>query len=268
MKKLLVSVIAVALMGGVAYAADMQQEDASVGLNCLQLIELVGIDMSETVTPGPEDYARDLKVLRVVNDAQGTSGTISDNTGNEAAEDNAMYDSNDDIGKGFAERTAALEMTIFTNAQDGAALYVHGLQPATQQNILRLEDTYVSVCTEKTYILQNDLEGADANANSTAVAESAKKNVNNGALSTDRVENNGRNGQGGSVVKNTSVSDSDKAASSWLRIHNQAQHLFEVKMSTKAPRLIVINLGIANLARYTEGEYTNTLTFTLMPIVG
>ena len=263
MKKLLVSVVAVALMGGVSYAADMQQEDASVGLNCLQLIELVGIDMSETVTPGPEDYARDLQAGRVVN-----NNGYYINTGNEASIENVMRDQNNDIGKGFAERTDALSMTIFTNAQDGAALYVHGLQPATQQNILRLEDTYVSVCTEKTYILQNDLEGADANANSTAVAESAKKNVNNGALSTDRVENNGRNGQGGSVVKNTSVSDSDKAASSWLRIHNQAQHLFEVKMSTKAPRLIVINLGIANLARYTEGEYTNTLTFTLMPIVG
>ena len=266
MKKLLVSVIAVALMGGVAYAADMQQEDASVGLNCLQLIELVGIDMSETVTPGPEDYARDLQVARVVNDSQGTSEAISTNTGNEAALDNAMYDTNNDIGKGFAERTAALEMTIFTNAQDGAALYVHGLQPATQQNILRLEDTYVSVCTEKTYILQNDLEGADANANSTAVAESA--NGINGASLMDRVENNDRNGLGGSVVANVGSQDSDKAASSWLRIHNQAQHLFEVKMSTKAPRLIVINLGIANLARYTEGEYTNTLTFTLMPIVG
>jgi len=250
------------LMGGVAYAADMQQEDASVGLNCLQLIELVGIDMSETVTPGPEDYARDLQFGRVVNNNSNI------NTGNEASNENVMSDQNIDMGKGFAERTDALSMTIFTNAQDGAALYVHGLQPATQQNILRLEDTYVSVCTEKTYILQNDLEGADANANSTAVAESAKKNVNNGALSTDRVENNGRNGQGGSVVDNTSDRDSDKAASSWLRIHNQAQHLFEVKMSTKAPRLIVINLGIANLARYTEGEYTNTLTFTLMPIVG
>jgi len=261
MKKLLVSVVAVALMGGVAYAADMQQEDASVGLNCLQLIELVGIDMSETVTPGPEDYARDLKVARVVNNNNNI------NTGNEASIENVMSDQNNDIGKGFAERTDALSMTIFTNAQDGAALYVHGLQPATQQNILRLEDTYVSVCTEKTYILQNDLEGADANANSTAVAESA--NGDSGASSTNRVENNDRNGFGGSSsIANISDSDSAKAQSSWLRIHNQAQHLFEVKMSTKAPRLIVINLGIANLARYTEGEYTNTLTFTLMPIVG
>jgi len=50
----------------------------------------------------------------------------------------------------------------------------------------------------------------------------------------------------------------DKAYSIWLCIHNQSQHLFEVKMSTKAARLVVVNLGIANLARYTEGEYTNS----------
>ncbi len=262
MKKLLVSVVAVALAGGVAYAADMQQQDASVGLNCLQLIELVGVDMSETVTPGPEDYARDLMVQRVVNN----NDSKDINTGKEASDENVMSDQNDDIGKGFAERTDALSMTIFTNAQDGAALYVHGLQPATQQNILRLEDTYVSVCTEKTYILQNDLEGADANANSTAVAETANGTKN--ASTTKRVEDNDRNGMGGSIIANTSASDSAKAASSWLRIHNQAQHLFEVKMATKAPRIVTINLGIANLARYTEGEYTNTLTFTLMPIVG
>ncbi|MFH1897424.1 MAG: hypothetical protein ABH886_04185 [Candidatus Desantisbacteria bacterium] len=260
MKKLLVSVIAVAMMGGVAYAADMQQSDASVGLNCLQLIELVGIDMSETVTPGPEDYARDLQVGSVVND---TSKRI-DNTGGDVATENVMQDANRDIGKGFAERTAALEMTIFTNAQDGAALYVHGLQPATQQNILRLEDTYVSVCTEKTYILQNDFEGAFANACSTAVSEDNSPAKTTDNKTTQVQEDNPANNNS----KQLSNSSLDKAKATYLRIHNQAQHLFEVKMSTKAPRLIVINLGIANLARYTEGEYTNTLTFTLMPIVG
>ncbi|MDI6781691.1 MAG: hypothetical protein QME49_06305 [bacterium] len=258
MKKVLVSITIIALTGGVAFAADMQQEDASVGLSVPQIIELVGLDMSETVTPGPEDYARDLQKARVVNIPNG-----------EAATSNAMDDANTDLGKGFAERTAALEMTIFTNAQDGAVLYVHGLQPATQQHILRLEDTYVSVCTEKTYILQNDLEGAYANACSMAVAEKAATRTPSSILP---VEDNPRNGWGGSTVDGLdfqlSNKATEKAASSWLRIHNQSQHLFEVKMSTKAPRLIVINLGIANLARYTEGEYTNTLTFTLMPIVG
>ncbi|MBU0700600.1 hypothetical protein KKE26_04820 [bacterium] len=300
MKKLLVSVVALALAGGVAYAADMQQEDASVGLSVPQIIELVGIDMAETVTPGPEDYARDLMVCRVVNDPQMARGTgkIEDNTGNEAATDNAMYDSNDDIGKGFAERTASLEMTIFTNAQDGAALYVHGLQPATQQNILRLEDTYVSICKEKTYIWQNAIEGAFADASSMVVTENKSQTLDDtsGATinsSTATVISNPRMGHedtlGGSnndpnanededaeadnphthnVDYNIESKPTNKAYSTWLRIHNQAQHLFEVKMSTKAPRLIVINLGIANLARYTEGDYTNTLTFTLMPIVG
>ncbi|MFH1096871.1 MAG: hypothetical protein V1749_05180 [Candidatus Desantisbacteria bacterium] len=267
MKKLLVSVIAVAMMGGVAYAADMQQSDASVGLNCLQLIELVGIDMAETVTPGPEDYARDLMVGRVVNNVS------SINTGSETASENVMSDLNDDIGKGFAERNDALSLTIFTNAQDGAALFVHGLQPATQKNILRLEDTYITVEAEKTYILINDFEGAYANACTGDMLEGSTKTANN-KLS---VEDNPRNGMG--AVGNLSplatddegnhiISTETKAYSTWLRIHNEAQHIFEVKMSTKAPRLIVFKLGIANLARYTEGEYTNTLTFTLMPIVG
>ncbi|MDI6781924.1 MAG: hypothetical protein QME49_07485 [bacterium] len=382
MKKIFFGILAVVFTSGISYAADVQQQDASVGLSVPQIIELVGVDMSETITPGPEDYARDLMVQRVVNDIgrqwgqqliaarsfepgyanpqhdfvtpgasisgnptdeltfdtdlitamrdvpgwgnpADTSVTsarlalirdvggrdviiggvlrhpgpghaypgdtwifyysqpvlvsgISNNTGNEAAVDNAMYDANNDIGKGFAERTAALEMTVFTNAQDGAALYVHGLQPATQQNILRLEDTYVSVCTEKTYILQNDLEGAYANACSGAVMEKTTMSTS----STQRVEDNPRNNYGGSdeytATMGTTTAGSnihggaatDKAYSTWLRIHNQAQHLFEVKMSTKAPRLVVVNLGIANLARYTEGEYTNTLTFTLMPIVG
>ncbi|MBI4777838.1 hypothetical protein HY792_02820 [Candidatus Desantisbacteria bacterium] len=262
MKKILVSIITIAITGGVAFAADMQQEDATVGLSVPQIIELVGMDMSETVTPGPEDYARDL----------GTTNVVNWPSGNSAGTPNVM---DDDPGKGFAERTAALEMTIFTNAQDGAALYVHGAQPATQQHILRLEDTYVSVCTEKTYILQNDLEGAYANACSTVIMETTSKV----ATSTQRVEDNPRNNMGGeglltaTVGTDSGVHDGNGASvtaaySTWLRMHNQSQHLFEVKMSTKAPRLIVINLGIADLAKYTEGEYTNTLTFTLMPIVG
>jgi hypothetical protein len=236
------------------------------------VIELVGIDMEEIVIPGPEDYARDLEVIFVVNDR----GLMLDNTGSDAATEHVMRDNNYDIGKGFAERTDALSMTIFTNAQDGAALYVHGIQPLGPQGILRLEDTYVQVCTEKTYILQNDLEGAYADACSTAVAESGIFAVID--EETDRVEDNPRNAMGGEVLFPIFPPPSNvaggpwaaevKALGSWLRINNQAQHIFEVKMATKAPRLIVFNLGIGNLARYTEGDYTNTLVFTLIPIVG
>jgi hypothetical protein len=266
MKKLLVSIIAVALAGSVAYAADMQQEDASIGLSVPQIIELVGIDMEEVIVPGPEDYARDLEVSAVVNDM----GDNLDHTGADVATENVMKGTNEDIGKGFAERTDALSMTIFTNAQDGAALYVHGNTPAGPQGILRLEDTYLQVCTEKTYILQNDLEGAFANAASVAVLESEGARVSS---YTDRVEDNPRDDIRRRARTHgpdyTIVSDARrKACSTWLRIHHQAQHIFEVKMATKAPRLIVFNIGVANLARYTEGEYSNTLTFTLMPIVG
>jgi hypothetical protein len=271
LKKVTVVFMTVFLASNVSLAADMQQEDASIGLSVPQIIELVGIDMEEVVVPGPEDYARDLMNCRVINHVD---------QGGAAARANVMGPSyerccDEIVGKGFAERTDALSMTIFTNAQDGAALYVHGIQPPGPQGILRLEDTYVSVCTEKTYILQNDLEGAHADACSIVAVEKGTTSNRN----TDRVEDNPRNDMGGpevvtrpggGVIEQGQITDepTKKAASTWLRVHNQAQHLFEVKMATKAPRLIVINLGIGNLARYTEGEYTNTLTFTLMPIVG
>jgi hypothetical protein len=270
----------------IAYA-DLQQKRAFLGLEVPQIIELVGVDMEEIIVPGPEDYARDLQVARVVNDPQSAgqrpaAEPIADNTGGEAARDNAMYDANHDIGKGFAERTDAFSMTIFTNSQDGAVLYVHGVQP--DKDILRLEDTYLSICTEKTYILLNDLEGAYANACSVVYMELDNRHLtyNTGGYnrSTGTVEDNPRNDMGGPVVKNnngkivavrqlaTGSNTVAKAASTWLRVHNQAQHLFEVKMATKAPRLISINVGVANLARYTEGTYSNELVFTLMPIVG
>ncbi len=272
MKKIIVTAFLLSITTAV-YAADMQQQDASVGLNVPQIIELVGLDMTETIVPGPEDYARDLMLCRVVN-AQNTAGA--------AAVSNAMgYNAalcTVPAGKGFAERTDAISLSIFTNAQDGAALYVHGTQPHGPNGILQLEDSYVSVCTEKTYILQNDLEGAYAGACSVSYME---KEGWSGNSSIDRVKDNPRNDMGGPNVHTTigngapvteygqlTQDVTDTAASTWLRLHNQAQHIFEVKMATKAPRLIVVNLGIANLARYTEGEYTNTITFTLMPIVG
>jgi hypothetical protein len=273
MKKLLVSIIAVALASSVAYATEMQQEDASIGLEVPHIIELVGVDMEQTIVPGPEDYARDLEVTAVVND----QGSEIDHTGGDTATENVMRDANHDIGKGFAEATSALSMTIFTNAADGAALYVHGSTPAGPQDILRLEDTYIQVCKEKTYILQNNLEGAFANAASVTVAENKTSNRSrtHRVIDNPRVahEDRGENPDELTPVYhgvdyNIESNPKLKACSTWLRIHHQAQHIFEVKMATAAPRLIVFNIGIANLARYTQGSYSNTLTFTLMAIVG
>ncbi|MEK7812353.1 MAG: hypothetical protein AAB296_01215 [Candidatus Desantisbacteria bacterium] len=445
-------VVMISLIASLVNASDVQQKDAMVGLNVPQVIELLGIDMEESITPGPEDYARDLDIWRVVNDLgggwhaiiaveydscpcgstthvynlpfaqtspwkntvpqgglsfscsdfnnkMGVSGnvtyeqllhlrdiasthsgtwrfhfarvqetfvrTASNNTGNEAAVNNAMYDNNNDIGKGFAERTNAISMTIFSNAQDGAVLYVHGNTPAGPKGILRLDDTYISVSTEMTYLMNTvKKEGVAVDAGSMNVQENK---VNPHSSSTERVvfdpyedrhddplidrltievnevevEEFGMNDTGGKhretyanrikeifcwllagcpvdayalgstggqksytyqatetwdsyyVYLNPSSSfhheglephlgrvdynieeagnppgSTQKAWSCWLRLHNQSQSILEVKMATVTPRLIVFNLGVANLARYTEGNYSNILTFTLMPIVG
>ncbi len=356
---ILLTIVIFGMYEGIAVAAEAidgfrDTESVSVGLDVPDIVELVVLDADEVIVPGPEDYARDLQVERVVNDPQrsgpGVIGAIADNTGNEAAKDNAMYDMNNDIGKGFAERSAAFEVTIFSNSQDGAALYVQGDQPATQQNILRLEDTYLSVNTERTYILRNDIEGAYANACSLGVSESGvlggnpalvgaaiaavntaitnlagnptdlvtpamsaiataailpvsnanppigttlKNDINAAATRGDLlnalnkaltnlnnmstigvVANNPRASMGlddfPATVRNNvgSALPTNTAYATWLRIHNQSQHIFEVKMATNSPRIVCFNLGIASLSRYTRGMYTNTLTFTLMPIVG
>jgi hypothetical protein len=255
-----------------------------VGLSIPDIVELVIIDAEEVITPGPEDYARDLEANRVVNYDGPTTETSSpaNNTGNEAAVTNVMYNLNEDIGKGFAERAAAFELTIFTNSQDGAALYVYGRTDVPElglggsRDVLKLEDTYLSVNTEKTYILQNDLEGAFASACTLAISQDGTLQTPPGTTpnETTRVEDNPRNAMGldhfpGSIISNTGSSAPTNAAySTWLRMHSNAQQLFEVKMATAAPRLISIDLGIANLAEYTRGEYANVLTFTLMPVVG
>ncbi|MDI6782257.1 MAG: hypothetical protein QME49_09175 [bacterium] len=233
MRKVLAGTLGIILMGEIAQAHNLFVDDARVSLTVPQLIELVGVKTSVRIVPGPEDYARDISPEAVVN--------YGYPTGNAAGKEDRMLDTNHNIGKGFATRDDALSLTIFTNAQDGAVLYVHGSIPANNatKGALMLEDTYISVSMEKTYILQNQLEGAysDAATNSR----------------TDPLS-------GGQSCPGKSAT--------WLRLHQQAQHIVEVKTATKAARLIVFNVGVANLPRYTEGEYTNTLTFTLMPIIG
>lgn len=116
---------------------EIQQGDVEVELEVQQIIKLEIVTLNVKIIPGPEDYARNL-------------GKTEYGGGNEYV----------DPGKGFADRSNAIELTMFTNAQLGGMLYVHGLQPPTQEGVLILEDTYLTVQTEKTYVLQNDLEGA------------------------------------------------------------------------------------------------------------
>jgi hypothetical protein len=220
-------------MGEIAQAHNLLSDDARLSLTVPQLIELVGVKTNVRIVPGPEDYARDLSPKAVVNYGYSTS--------NAAGKENVMMDINNNIGKGFAEREDALSLTIFTNAQDGAVLYVHGSIPASNsaKGALMLEDTYITVSMEKTYILQNQIEGAYSDAATNPGVDSLPEKPL-----------------------------CPKKSATWLRLHQQAQHIVEVKTATKTARLIVFNVGVANLPRYTEGEYTNTLIFTLMPIIG
>ncbi|MFH1861012.1 MAG: hypothetical protein ABH870_08415 [bacterium] len=238
MGKILIGILGIILMGEIAQAHNLLCDDAILRLAVPQLIELVGVKTNVRIVPGPEDYARNLFPETVVN--------YGYPTGNAAGKENRMIDDHN-IGRGFAKREDALSLTIFTNAQDGAVLYVHGSTPANNstKGVLMLEDTYISVSMEKTYILQNQLEGAYSDAATYSGTDPLSERL--------------------SLSKESSCLE---ASATWLRLHHQAQHIVEIKTATKTARLIVFNVGVANLPRYTEGEYTNTLTFTLMPIIG
>jgi hypothetical protein len=95
---------------------------------------------------------------------------------------------------------------------------------------LDLEDIYVSIEVEKTYICQNGLEGCTPNAN-------------------------------------TCEEDPKYMSACWLRIHNETQHLISVTEATVDPRRIAIAVGMGNLDAYTEGEYKAEVVVVLMPIV-
>ncbi len=195
-------VVAIVFMADTA-SGDIQQGDVDVELEIPEIIQLELLTTNVRIIPGPEDYARNLEKSEY-------------GGGNEWV----------DPGKGFAERSGAIELTMFTNAQNGGLLYAHGIQPPGPEGILILEDTYLTVETAKTYILQNNLEGAT-----------------------------------------TKFKTWPDKKTYWLRLYNEAQEIFKVTTATKTARLIVLKIGIGNLARYTHGNYKNTITFSLMPIV-
>lgn len=183
---------------------EIQQGDVDVELEVPQIIQLEILTADIKIIPGPEDYARNL----------------------DRSEFGGGYETSDP-GKGFAERSSAIELTIFSNAQNGAFLFVHGIQPPAPTGVLLLEDIYLAVQREKTYILQNNLEGA--------------------------------------TTKYSSFPPPKKTY--WMRLYTEAQEIFRVTQATKDARLIVFKLGIGNLAAYTHGTYKNTITFSLMPSI-
>jgi hypothetical protein len=220
MRRLLVSILsgAVLLFATSAWAQPEEEGTTKIRLNVLAFVDLVIIDGECDITPGPEDYAN--------------HGTPCDKDYNGCASLDLVVNQSgkqSSIDGGFAERSNCLEISIFTNAKGGADVYVYGIQPAQQQNILRLEDIYFTIEKEKTYVcIDNIPKQCDPNAN---------------------------------------TCEEPKMGACWLRIHNEAQHLFSVNEATESARNIAIKVGIGNLLSYTEGVYSSDVVVVLMPTV-
>jgi hypothetical protein len=237
MRKVLFVIAGMLLIAGIA-KADVKQGNVQVTLSVPQVISLTIHTPDVVVVPGPEDYNRNLDAAENEQPQAGTSAQtwtpVNPNVHLYLFKCLGGTCCNEDfVGKGFADRAEAIKLTIFTNAQNGANLYVHGQQPEGPQGILRLEDTFLTVMKEKTWVLINGQEGANAR----------------GPGNTEYCTN------------------PTTGCAFYLQMYNEAQKIFGVGMATKAPRLVVLKLGIGNLDRYTEGQYNNTLVFTLMPTV-
>jgi len=209
MKRLTIGLISlVGLLIATNVLADVKQKTVNVKLIVPQIITL-DVTQPEAIIPGPEDYAMKFSQYQ----------EVAKNTGSSAP--------NDEYG--FADRADAIKVSIFTNARSGAKVYVHGLANPEQNKTLHVEDVYLTVMTEKTYVLKNNLEEA------TAVAKTQTGCPN----------------------------------ATWLQLNNEAKELFGVGIATKAIRDWYLKLGIGNLARYTENAdgYDMDITFTLLPIV-
>ncbi|MDI6735788.1 MAG: hypothetical protein QME42_06295 [bacterium] len=210
MKKLIIGLVSVATLVAVSARAEEKQDAVKVTLSVNPIIEFDVVQSAIAVVPGPEDYAVKMQ------DSKGWN-TL------------APCSSWPEEDYGFADRSEAISFNMFTNARAGADVYVHALGNAAHNKTLRVEDVYLTVMTEKTYILNNKLEGSWAKAQTELDCPNAK----------------------------------------WLQLNNEARTLCGVDKSTKATRLWVLKIGIGNLARYTENVagYDADLTFTLMPRV-
>jgi hypothetical protein len=213
-------------------------------LNAPEIIELDLVSGAIVLVPGPEDYAAlpPEKASPVTCQQKIESGT-DDDTDNPVADPGATINNNN---QGFIDRSDAISLKIFSNANSGATLFTYGVQPTTLNadghltGVLRLQDIYLTVQCEKTYISFNGLEGAKANAITYA---------------TD------------GICSSNNTPKTMKACATWLQLHNEAQHIYEVNEATKAKRDVVFKIGVGNLARYTTGTYNATIWFSLIPQV-
>lgn len=173
-------------------SADVKQGSVPLILICPEIIDLEVLTEKVELIPGPEDYARD-SVMRF-----------------------------DVIG-----------INIFTNASGGAELYTYGVQPTVLNetghltNVLRLEDVFLKVNKNATYIIENKIEGA-------------------------------------AIFGNVLLSGlQDK----WVNLNNEANPLMKVSTATKSKRTVGVDVAVTNLSYYTTGSYRCTIWFSLIPKV-
>jgi hypothetical protein len=119
-----------------SYALEPAKErKTELTLKVLAFIDLQVIRGSCTITPGPEDYKNLGRPCTAPQVNPGNNQPVNLCTAGDLVVNEPGLQST--IDHGFAERSDCLEIEIFTNAKSGADVFVYGIQPAQQQNILR-----------------------------------------------------------------------------------------------------------------------------------
>lgn len=196
------------------------QKLVKVTLSVPEVIELEIGEESVQIIPGPEDYMVDIIVL---NDPNNPGGGIA-------------YFTN-----GFAARADAINLFVFTNARKGAKLFVFGTPIPSQEGSLQVSDIFLTVMSEKTYVLFNKLDEVPyVSWTPTHPWPYAATGITPGI---------------------------DDDAALWLQLTTEALPIFEFEKATKSKRLIVFKVGIGSLSFYTQGKYEGMTTFIFIPTV-
>jgi hypothetical protein len=294
--------------------ASVNTGNVKVYLNVPSLIALTIFTPSIVLFPTPEDYAKEFNASNYIT----FSGQkISPSQWPPSPYPEWLPGTN----SGWLERSEAISLSIFTNSQNGATLYVYGIAPE-HQNRLYLKDCFITVDTPKTFIWKNKLEGASARVSTPNpdnfgievpwkqfippppwldneiikeigsesqwweyigkeiliskypwledIPEDRLKEVAESFVYVEGLYTPGEYIKVGEGYFFRPIPDLSPPppTPNYLQLSNPSiLWIFSVNKATAAPRKIVFQIGIGNLDFYTEGEYTNTIVFILMPNV-
>ena len=213
----LITLIVIAMAGNVL-AEPENHKSVPVQLN-VQALVTMDVTEPDAIIPGPEDYARGFV-------AEGYD-VVADSTKPGELQ-------------GFVDRAQAIKLTMFTNAKTGATIFFHGLANSELEKSLYVQDVYLTVMRDKTYVLLNSTKPE-----------------------TDMAVTGGIDGAW--AICNTKIDGTNDAK--WIQTNAEAKKFFGVTQSTESARDWWLKLGIGSLAEYTEGSYSMDLTFIITPVV-